>query len=173
MLTRSLIVAAFVAVCAAAPAAETVELAGLTGNVPDGWKKGKPSNSMRRAQYSLPKADGDAEDAELSVFEFATASGSLKDNLARQTAAFVPAGRTDSDAKIKVGPHDATIQDVSGTYKKKPFPMATDFTPVENYRQLYVVFEAGGKQFYLKLLGPKATVEKNKKSFEAFLASFK
>ena len=57
---------------------------------------------------------------------------------------------------------------------KKAFPMAKDFTKMENYRQLYVVFEAkDGKQYYLTLLGPKDTVEKHKKGFEEFLKNFK
>jgi len=30
---------------------------------PDGWVTEKPTSSMRAAQYKLPKADGDPEDA--------------------------------------------------------------------------------------------------------------
>ena len=172
MPTRVLLAALILGLPAAASAADTIEVAGLTATVPAAWKKEKPSNSMRLAQYSLPKAAGDAEGAELSVFAFPGGSGSLKDNLARQTAAFVDAGRTASDKKVKVGPHDATLQDVTGTFKKKVAPMAEDFKPLENYRQLYVVFEAGGRQVYIKVVGPKATVAKHEKEFEAFLASF-
>ena len=173
MLTRTLLAAALCLAAPAARAAETVELAGMTGTLPDGWKTEKPSNAMRLAQFSLPKAEGDKEDAELAVFAFPGGSGSLKDNLARQVAKFLPEGRTATEGKAKVGQLDATTQDVAGTYKKKPFPMATDYKPVEGYRQLYVVFDGEGKQYYMTLLGPKATVEKNKKAFEAFLASFK
>ena len=173
MLTRIFLAALACGLLNSVNAAETVEVAGLTGSVPKTWKKEKPSNSMRLAQYSLPKAAGDSEDAELSVFAFPGGSGSLKANLARQTAAFVDAGRTATDKQIKVGGQDATLQDVAGTFKKKPFPMADDFKPVENYRQLYVVFEVGKEQVYIKLIGPKDTVAKHKAEFEAFLASFK
>jgi hypothetical protein len=52
--------------------------------------------------------------------------------------------------------------------------MAANFTAVAGQRQLYVVFEAAdGKQYYLTLLGPKATVEKHKKAFDTFLKNFK
>ena len=174
MRTRFLLAAMVLAAAlGSARAGETLELAGLTGTVPAEWKKEPPSNSMRLAQYRLPKAEGDKDDAELAFFAFPGGSGSLKDNLARQTAKFVEEGRTASDAKAKVGKFEATVQDVAGTFKKKKFPMATDFTPVENYRQLYVVFEGDKEQYYMTLIGPKATVEKHKKAFEAFLASFK
>lgn len=173
MPTRALLTLALCGLLSPARAADTVEVAGLSATVPAAWKKEKPSNAMRVAQYSLPKVAGDADDAELSVFAFPGGSGSLKANLARQTAAFVDAGRTASDKEVKIAGHDATLQDVTGTFKKKPFPMAEDFQPVENYRQLYVVFEANKQQVYIKLLGPKETVAKHQKEFEAFLASFK
>lgn len=152
---------------------ETLELAGLTGKVPAGWKSEKPG-AMRKAQYKAPKAGTDKDDAELSVFEFKGGSGSVKQNFDRQLAVFDADGRTVKETKAKVGAFEADVQDVAGTFKKKPFPMATDFTLLKDYRQLYVVFEDKEKvQYYLKFLGPKATVEKHKKAFDEFLESFK
>jgi hypothetical protein len=129
---------------------------------------------MRMAQFKLPKADGDKEDAELALFVFPGGSGTVKQNLDRQLAKFLEDGRKDKTDKIKVGTIDATYQDVSGTYKKKPFPQAEKFTPVPDQRQLYVVFEAAdGKQYYMTLLGGAKTIEKHKKGFEDWLKSFK
>ena len=111
---------------------------------------------------------------ELAFFVFPGGSGTVKANLDRQLAKFVEEGRKDKVEKTKIGEIEATYQDVNGTFKKKKFPMAPDFTPVEGYRQLYVVFEAkDGKQYYMTLLGPKATVEKHKKAFDEFLKNFK
>ena len=152
----------------------TVELAGMKSTTPAEWKEETPSNNMRMAQFKLLKADGDKEDAELAFFVFPGGSGTVKANLDRQTAKFIDDGRKEKVEKTKIGELEASYQDVSGTFKKKKFPMAPDFTPVEGYRQLYVVFEAkDGKQYYMTLLGPKATVEKHKKAFDEFLKNFK
>jgi hypothetical protein len=150
------------------------ELAGMKTTVPSTWKEEKPSNAMRQAQFKLPKAENDKEDAELAVFMFPGGSGTVKQNLDRQLAKFVEEGRKDKDEKIKVGELEATYQDVSGTFKKKPFPMAENFTSVKDMRQLYVIFEAkDGKQYYLTLLGSKDTVEKHEKAFKEMLKTLK
>jgi hypothetical protein len=146
----------------------------MRSKTPADWKEEPPSNSMRMAQFKLPKAEGDKEDAELAVFVFPGGAGTAKQNLDRQLVKFVEDGRKEKQDKLKVGTIDATYQDVTGTYKKKAFPMAEKFTPLENYRQLYVLFEGkDGKQYYLTLVGPQKTVEQHKKEFEDWLKSFK
>ena len=172
---RLILTAAAAALLAAGPAtAADFELAGMKSAVPAGWKEEAPTSTMRMAQFRLPKAEGDKDDAELAVFVFPGGSGSVQQNLDRQLAKFVEDGRKDKVEKTKVGGIEATYQDVSGTFKKKPFPMAEKFTPVEGHRQLYVVFEdKGGKQYYMTLLGPAKTVEKHKPAFEEWLKNFK
>ena len=76
--------------------------------------------------------------------------------------------------KLKVGTVEATYLDLTGTFKKKESPMAEKFTPVAGQRLLYVVFDSKeGDSFYLRLLGPEKTVDKNKKAFEEWLKNFK
>ena len=151
-----------------------VELAGMKSVTPAEWKEEKPSNSMRLTQFRLPKAEGDAADGELAFFSFPGGSGTTKQNLERQLAKFAEEGRAEKSEKAKVGDLEATYQDVTGSYKKKAFPMATDFTLVKDQRQLYVIFEGkDDKVYYATLLGGKATVEKHKKGFEEFLKNFK
>ena len=160
--------------CALATDPAPVEFAGLTATPPAEWKvKALPPNSMRSAQFTLPKADGDPDDGDLALFVFPGGAGTPQQNLDRQLAKFLDDGRAVKDGKVKVGPLEATYQDVSGTFKKKPFPMSQEFTPVKDYRQLYVLFEKDNKQFYMTLLGPKTTVEKHKTPFEGWLKSFK
>lgn len=174
---RYLVMLALLAVASFARAADkgtTVEIAGMKSTTPKEWKEEAPSNSMRMAQFKLPKDAKDKEDAELAIFVFPGGSGTVKQNLERQLAKFLEEGRQEKVDKIKVGELEATYQDLSGTFKKKPFPMAEKFTPVPDFRQLYVLFEAkDGKQYYMTLLGPKATVEKHKKGFEEWLKNFK
>jgi hypothetical protein len=155
-----------------------VEFAGMKSAAPADWKEEAPTSTMRAYQFKLPKADGDKEDGELALFFFkGGGSGSLDANLKRQVAKFQPANGKDKveekTEKVKVGSIEATYQDVSGTYIKKPFPMAEKGTPMPGFRQLYVVFENTDGQFYMTLLGPAKTIDKHKKAFEDWLKNFK
>lgn len=153
--------------------ADPVEIAGLKAAPPADWKaKPLPAGSMRLLQFTVPKAAGDEEDAEVAVFAL-SASGTAEQNLKRQLDKFLDDNRKEVRATTKFGATDVTYQDVTGTFKKKPFPAAEKFTPVPDYRQLYVLFDKDGKQYYLWLLGPAKTVDKHKKEFEGWLKSFK
>ena len=171
----AIVAAALGGVASAADKGTEVSLGGLKSTTPAGWKeKELPAGSMRMAQFVVPKAEGDKDDAEVAIFVFPGGSGTVKQNLERQLAKFQADGRKETVDKIKVGEVEATYQDVTGTFVKKPFPMAEKGTPIEGYRQIYVVFEAkDGKQYYLWLLGPGKTVDAHKKGFDEFLKGFK
>jgi hypothetical protein len=167
------------ALIATAALAADFELAGMKSKLPDGWKEEEPSSKMRQAQFRLPKAEGDNEDGELAVFFFPGkgSSGTPEQNLKRQVDKFEP-GEGEKEVKskvekIKVGEFEAAYQDVSGTFKKRAFPMAKDYKAMPGYRQLYVLFGNDKGDYYMTLLGPAKTVEKHKKEFESFLKNFK
>jgi hypothetical protein len=172
--------ALFAAAVLAAPAlAGEVEIAGMKSKTPNSWKEEKTSSEMRMAQFKLPKAEGDADDAELIIFYFRGGSGDPDANLKRQLAKFKPAeGKDKVEAKvdkIKVGKIDAPYQDITGTYLKKDRPFDPSAKTVEktNYRQLYVILITDAGDYYPTLVGPAKTVEKHKKDFENWLKSFK
>jgi hypothetical protein len=179
-LALALSLAAFCGFAAADDKGTAVKLAGLTGTTPAGWKEETPSNRMRLAQFKLPKAEKDKDDAELAVF-VSPGGGGVDANLKRQEAKFELAeGVKKDDAikveKLKVGTFDGKLQDISGTflYKSAPFDPNAKVTKKEGYRQLYVIFEAKDSEVIsMTLVGPAATVEKHKKGFEEFLKSFK
>ena len=172
----ALIVSAFVFVAAQAG---DVEVAGMKSTAPKSWKEEPPANSMRLTQFKIPKVEGDAEDAELAIFYFKGGSGGVEANLERQVKKFKPAeGEEKVSAKtekIKVGTIDATFQDVQGTFLSKfpPFAPNAKITEKAKYRQLYVIFTTDKGDFYMTLLGPAKTIEKNSKDFKEFLANFK
>jgi hypothetical protein len=155
----------------------TVEWAGMKSTTPGDWKREEPSSRLRQDQFRLAKAEGDKEDAEVAVF-FSPGGGGVDANLKRQIAAFQPADGKDKvgekQEKIKVGAHDAVLQEVTGTYLKKPFPMAQKGTPVPGYKQLYVIFETkDGAVGSMWLRGPEKTVEKHRKEFVEWVKAFK
>jgi hypothetical protein len=156
-----------------------VEIAGMKSKTPDSWKEEKTSSEMRMAQFKLPKADGDSEDAELIIFYFRGGSGDPAANLKRQLAKFKPAEGKDKVEekvdKIKVGKMDAPYQDITGTYLKKdrPFDPSAKAVEKKDYRQLYVILITDSGDYYPTLVGPAKTIEKHKKDFDNWLKNFK
>ena len=166
-------------VLAPVAAAEDVKIAGMTSKTPAGWKDEPSTSEMRLAQFKLPKAEGDKEDAELVIFYFKGGSGSAEQNLNRQLAKFQPAeGEKELKVKVdkvKVGKHEAPYQDIQGTYlsKSPPFDPKAKVTLKAEYRQLYVPLITDSGDYYVILLGPDKTVEMHKKDFEEWLKNFK
>lgn len=170
------LVAAF---CVGSANAADFELAGMKSKVPEGWKEENPTSSMRMAQFKLPKADGDKEDAELALFYFKGGSGSVEANLKRQLAKFKPADGKEEPVnkteKTKIGKIDATLQDVKGVFLSKfpPFAPNAKITEKADWRQLYLIFTTDSGDYYMTLLGPAKTVEKHEKAFKEWIGTFK
>ena len=125
---RTLFAAALLAAAAAAATAQdkkgtAVELAGMKSTTPGDWKEEPlPAKSMRMQQFRLPKAEGDAEDADLALFFFRGNAGTVQQNLERQEKKFeIPAGTKAEDAikvaKTKVG--TVTAKQVEAIAKQK------------------------------------------------------
>jgi hypothetical protein len=156
-----------------------VDLGGLKSRAPASWEEQR-ATGMRVAQFRVPRADGDKEDAEFVVFFFQGGGGSNEDNIKRWKGQFVPPkGKSIDDVtkveKTKVGNADVTYVDLSGTYKFKKFPMQPDDQAElrPHYRALKVIFETPKGPYYLSLVGPDKTVEQNKKGFDEMLKGFK
>jgi hypothetical protein len=155
-----------------------VDLDGMVSKTPSSWVSETPSNRMRLAQFKLPKADGDKEDAELVIFKGIT--GSAKDNIARWKKQFIaPKGKTIDDVSkvsdIKIGGMDATMLDVHGTYLYNPAPFnpRSKTVPRSDYRMIAIQFDGPSTIYHIKLTGPAKTVEQNKKGFDEWIKGFK
>ncbi len=155
-----------------------VTLDGMTSTTPAAWVSEEPANRMRFAQFRLPRAKGDKEDAELIIFK--GLGGSANANIDRWKKQFSPPkGKTMADVakvtKIKIGGEEATLLDVSGTYKYNPAPFnprsKTEDRP--NYRMLAIHFEGPKEVYHIKLTGPAKTIEQHKKGFDEWLKGFK
>src|SRR5262245_53167388 len=110
---------------AGAQARDEVEIDGLKSKTPDGWKQGKPATDMQRVVFTLPRAEGDPEDATITVFFFGPGGGGgLDANVKRWKDQFkAPAGEKAKVEKMKVGDVDITTVDVQGTFLFKARPM--------------------------------------------------
>lgn len=173
------------AAAAPAPAAAATSTAkgemitgpGIRFTAPGDWTVQTPTSSMRRAQYSLAKVGGDPEDAQLVVFFFAGAGGTVQDNIQRWIGQFKnpdgsPAKDVAETRDRKVNGLDVTVLDVSGTFLESSGPMMGTKTEKPGFRMLGAVAETGQGPWFFKLTGPKNTVDKWEESFFAFVQSF-
>ncbi len=158
---------------------------GLTFAAPEGWTQEQPVSRMRRAQYRLPKVEGDSEDAQVVVFYFGGSGGSVEANVDRWVGMFTkedgsPAAGQSKVSKKQVNGLPVTLVDVSGTYNSQSMgPMggagatADASGPKPRFRMLAAIAETSTGPWFIRLTGPKKTVDKWEKSFHAFVDSAK
>ncbi|MBI1852880.1 MAG: hypothetical protein HYR85_21275 [Planctomycetes bacterium] len=151
---------------------------GLSISVPTSWKS-QAASGMRQAQWKLPKADGDAEDADLTVFHFgAGQGGNVEANMERWYSQFQrPDGKSVKDS-AKIDHMEAnglkiTRVDISGTFVAPVMPGSAEVNNKAGYRMIAAVVEGTGGPWFLKLVGPEKTVSQHESSFVAALSTCK
>ena len=145
-------------------------------HIPEGWVEQVPSSSMRKAQYLLPRAEGDAEDGELIVFHFPGQGGSIKSNISRWVGQISrpdgsPAAEDAKISKKQVRGKEVTLLDISGTYRKSMGPLSQG-APKSGFRMLGAIVGTKRGPWFFKLTGPAVTVAKWFESWEKFVESF-
>ena len=141
---------------------------------PAEWLAETPASSMRKAQYRLPRAQGDPEDAELAVFFFGGSGGPVQANIDRWIGQFQKADGSPADDAAKTTRREShgialTLVDVSGTYNAASGPMLAEKRSKPNFRMIAAVAEAAGGPWFFKLTGPAATIAKWEREFQKFL----
>lgn len=152
----------------------------LRFKAPDGWVIEKTTSAMRVAQYKLPKADGDPEDASLVLYYFGAAQGgSTQANVERWINQIKQPDGSSSQDKAKtetvtVNGLKVTTVDVTGTYAAE---MMTPGNTGErhnaaNYRLRAAVIETPKGSYFPKLVGPANTIAKWDQAYNDYLKSF-
>jgi hypothetical protein len=151
--------------------------AGLSFTAPDGWRQTPGSSSMRVAEFTLPRAAGDAEDAQLIVYYFGGSGGSVDANIKRWVAQMQQAdGKPVADAKRvfrTVNGLAVTLVDVAGTYVAETAPGAGDRHNKPHFRLRAGVVATPNGPYFIKLTGPEKTVTKWDHAYEQFVGSFR
>ena len=153
-------------------------VAGLTFTAPSGWKAVPSSSSMRVAQYAIPRAAGDAADAELIVYYFGGTGGTVEANIERWLGQMQQPDGKSSSAVAKresrtVNGLKVTLVDVSGTYIAEMTPGSAQRHNSPGFRLRAAVIETANGPYFVKMTGPARTVAAAEKPFEQFLASLK
>jgi hypothetical protein len=150
----------------------------LKYKVPDGWIVEKPTSAMRAAQYSLPKGEGDTEDAILVLYYFGQGQGgSAAANIDRwinqmQQADGHPSKESAKTEALTVNGLKVTMVDVAGTYTAEMSPGSGTFNNKAGYRLRAAVVETPKGSYYVKLIGPEKTVRKWDEAYSKYVKSF-
>ncbi len=148
----------------------------LRFTVPSEWREDPDRRTpLRFAQYRLPRAAGDTEDAELAIL--VGMGGGVEANLERWRKQFAAADGAElpDDAvcveKFAVGELRVTLLDVTGRYRSDAMMLAGQAATGDNYRMLAAIVETSGSPWYFKLVGPAATVGEHRDRFLELLHS--
>jgi hypothetical protein len=152
--------------------------AGLTFSTPQGWRQSAGGSAMRVAEFTLPHADGDTEDAQLIVYYFGGQGGSVDANIQRWVGQMQqPDGKASSAVAKKqtrtVNGLTVTLVDVGGTYVAEMAPGAASRYNKAHYRLRAGVVETTNGPYFIKLTGPEKTVTRWERAYDQFVSSFK
>jgi hypothetical protein len=155
------LVAVIGAACASA-AEETKEFKlsdKVSLKVPAGWKQAEVTSSFRKAQFSIPAAEGDKEPAELVVFSFGGETGGVDANVQRWINQFEEKDRAVKSTTGEIAGGSYVFVDIAGTYNM-PIgpPIQRQSKAVPGSRVLNVMLTANGEVYFLKLAGLDKTV---------------
>ncbi|HLN99228.1 MAG TPA: hypothetical protein VK208_12260 [Pyrinomonadaceae bacterium] len=145
---------------------------------PDGWVVEKPTSEMRFAQYKLPKAEGDAEDAFLVVYYFGKGQGGTTEaNIERWINQVKQPDGSPSKDKAKtetstVNGLPVTTVDVVGTYSGGMSQESSTHDPSLIYRLRGAVVETPKGSYFVKLTGPQKTVNRWDQAYNDYVKSF-
>lgn len=158
-----------------APATAATTSGELRLSPPSEWTPVATTSAMRKAQYALPRAEGDAQDASLVVYFFGGQGGSREANLERWAAQFEqPDGRASKDVLTsstrKVNGLDVLDVQLSGTYVAETAPGSGVRVREEGWRMLASIVDTPKGPYYVKLVGPGRTVERWSSAYRAFVS---
>jgi len=139
-----------------------VAFAGLTAPVPDAWSMEPPSSSFRAVQMTVP-GEREAGDAEFVVF--VGIGGSVADNVQRWEGQFTDEDGNPVDAEIDertVSDLRVTTAILSGEYSggMNPRDYGEDKMMIQS-----IVEKPGGEKVFIRLLGPRETVQASREAF--------
>ena len=142
--------------------------ASLSWKAPPRWESMPNPSSMRLATYRVPRAAGDAADADVSVSQ---AGGAVDANINRWIGQFE--GEAAKNAKRttrKVAGLDVTIVEIEGTYLGG-MGMGKNDGPAKDWAMLGAIVATPGMPHFFKITGPARTVRAARPELDALLST--
>jgi hypothetical protein len=133
---------------------------------------------MRVAEFVIPRADGDSEDAELVVYYFGAGAGTVDANINRWISQIQQTNGTAAEENARrstrtINGLKVTMVDASGTYVAEMRPGATEHFNKPGFRLRAAVVETPRGPYYIKMTGPAKTMGAADGAFAAFLGSLR
>lgn len=148
----------------------------LVFTTPAAWTAETPTSSMRKAQYRLPRAEGDGEDGECVVYYFgAGGGGGVEPNLERWCGQFEQPDGGDSRAVMvraerMVAGMKVHEVELAGTYVAETTPGSGVRVNKPGFALRGAILESDHGAYFLKLTGPAATVAQHAKAFRELVS---
>lgn len=150
----------------------------LTYQTPKSWQSEPVASSMRKAQFLLPRAEGDGMDGQLIVYYFGRGEGgTVEANLARWKGMFktteggpVPDESVNTD-RFEVDGLKVTTLDVSGRYHDPMMGPTRSPDATQDARMFAAVVETPEGPWFFKAVGPVATMDRHESAFKKFVRS--
>jgi hypothetical protein len=168
------VAAATVLFVAADDASKTMKAGELSFAVPASWKAETPKSAMRKAQVKVAPAEGDADPAEMIVFQFPGGAGTVEANVDRWEKMFVDAEGKPvkaTTAKARGRNVDVTRVEVAGRYIAAVMPGSNERNNKPDYRLLGAIVETPGAAYFFRMVGPDRTMKAARSGFDAMIAS--
>jgi|SRR5450759_3312420 hypothetical protein len=151
---------------------------GLALTPPAAWQTRPAASTMRVAEFVVPKAPGDGEDAEVIVYFFGGSGGTVDANIDRWIGQLhQPDGAASADKARRdtqtINGLKVTTVDVAGTYIAEVRPGATERHNKPGFRLRAAVVETPRGPYYIKMTGPAKTVAAADADFKKLLASLR
>lgn len=155
---------------------QRVDAGGATFQAPKSWKSTPtpPGNAMRRAQLTIPPSAGDADAGELVVFGFPGDAGGVEANVERWRRQFQDDNGNPPEAKTrkvesKAGP--CTVVELAGRYVAPIRPGDLETFNKENYAMLGAIAILNDRSYFIRLVGPRKTLEDQRAAFVKLVES--
>jgi len=150
----------------------------LAYTAPAIWQARPVASRMRVAEFVIPHATGDAEDAELIVYYFGTGAGTVDANIDRWIGQIQQPDGSSTKAKARrstqsVNGLAVTTVDATGTYVAEMRPGAAEHFNKPGFRLRAAVVETPRGPYYIKMTGPAKTMAAADAAFAAFLGSLR
>ena len=140
------------------------------------WKSVKPKSRMLEFEVQVPKVEGDKADGRMTIMG---AGGSIEANIQRWEGQFSQPDGSATEAKTKemtVDDMKVTMVDVTGSFTQTmggPFSGGKKVTSPDQRMLAAIVQTPKSGNYFIKLVGPAATIKANEGEFEKMIKGAK
>jgi hypothetical protein len=141
-------------------------LADFSFEIPSTWVVEQPTSSMRISQFGLKSN----QEIKIIGFYFGNNDNMIEANIERWKNEFT---NVESVKNSKAANDLIEVVLITGTFKKKPYPMAQEFEEAPNYSTMACIIPSKEGPYFFKAWGPKEEIAKELSVFTNFLNTYK